>query len=1009
MPSSAPTRANDIRPPESAASEGPRRTLGLLSPAGRTTAVSPTHGTSTLNRLRFLVLGLTLLGGLLLGGGARAVEAVRVQPDAPAIDLLSRVEAYRSDGDLIQISTAPGPDGIVRRMAIMAKEPGTRPDWIVFALRNDGEETITRWLVAPHFRLLGSGVLWPDLGSTRISAVTASQGESPSREENAEADIFEITLEPGAIVTYVAELATPTLPPQLYLWNPDDYKERNNGLTLYRGIVIGISALLALFLTIVFVVRGAVIFPAAAALAWSVLAYVSIDFGFWHKLIATTPEAERVYRASSEAVLAATLLVFLFAYLNLNRWHVRYSHVTLGWLAFLGALIGLALVNPVLAAGIARVSIAAVAAVGFVLVVYLSTHGYDRALMLIPTWFMLLAWVVATGFALVGLLHGEIAAPALVGGLVLIVMLIGFTVMQHAFSRGVLSQGVVSDVERKALALAGSGDTVFDWDVLADRLHVGPEIEVLLNHPDGTLTGPAATLLDLIHPFDRDRFRAGLDAALEQGRGRLQFDFRLQARDGNHLWFSLKARPLVADDGEVVRIVGSIAEVTGAKLAEQRILKDAVHDHLTSLPNRRLFLDRVETSLALARGGEQIRSTILVIDMDRFRSLNESLGIAGGDTMLLTMARRISRLLRPQDTLARISGDQFAILLLSERDPAPITAFSDAVRSTIGAPVIFGDKSISLTASIGIALPDPMSETRGEDLLRNAEIAMTHAKRLGGDRIDVFRPAMRAHRTDRLALETDLRRAIEKSEVRVVFQPIVRMDDRAVVGFEALARWDHPKYGSLSPREFIGIAEESGLIGDLGRLVLDRAVFELQAWQDALEVDPPIFVNVNVSARQLIDNDLAQDVKAALSRYSVRRGSLRLEITESSVMENPEYAAQMLAVIAESGVDLVLDDFGTGFSSLSHLQRFPFRMIKIDRSLVRAADGGARPLVLRSIIRLAHDLGMEVVAEGLESENDVIELAELACEFGQGYVFGKPMSAAETRKLLGAAASSEAA
>lgn len=952
--------------------------------------------------LRLLLPGLILVFGLLAGDAARAVEAVRVQPDAPVIDLLKQVEAYRSDGDLIQISTAPGPDGIVRRMAIMAKQEGTRPDWIVFALRNDTEETITRWLVAPHFRLVGSGVLWPDLGATRITAVTASQGEVPSREESQEADVFEITLEPGAIVTYVAELASPTLP-QLHLWNPDDYKERNNGLTLYRGIVIGISALLALFLTIVFVVRGAVIFPAAAALAWSVLAYVSIDFGFWHQLIATTPEAERVYRAASEAVLAATLLVFLFAYLNLNRWHVRYSHVTLGWLVCLGALIGLALINPMLAAGIARVSIAAVAAVGFVLVIYLSTHGYDRAVMLIPTWLLLLAWVVATGFALMGMVQGEIAAPALIGGLVMIVMLIGFTVMQHAFSRGVLSQGIVSDTERKALSLAGSGDAAFDWDVAADRIHVGAEVTQLLNIPENTLSGPAAALLEQIHPFDRDRFRAGLDAALEQGRGRLTLEFRLQAADGNHLWFALKARPLVTDDGEVIRIVGSITEITGAKLAEQRILKDAMHDHLTGLPNRRLFLDRVETALALARGGEQIRATILVIDLDRFRAVNENLGIPAGDTTLLSITRRISRLLRPQDTLARISGDQFAILLLSERDPAPITAFSDSVRSTVGSPVVLGDKEVSLTASIGIALPDPMSETLPEDLLRNAEIAMTHAKRLGGDRIDVFRPAMRAHRTDRVALETDLRRAIDRNEIKVVFQPIVRIEDRSVVGFEALARWDHPKYGSLAPREFIAVAEESGLMVDLGRLVLDRSVSELQAWQDALDVDPPIFVSVNVSARQLIDHDLLSDVRAVLSRYGVRRGSLRLEMTETAVMENPEFAAQKLQALAEAGVGLVLDDFGTGFSTLSYLQRFAFDAIKIDRTLVRPGEGGERPLILRSIIGLAHDLGMEVVAEGLETDADIADLAELACELGQGYVFGKPMSAAETRKLLGAA------
>ncbi len=237
--------------------------------------------------------GFLLLFALLLGsfpGGtapAWALDPVSVRSESAAIDLQRFVQRSRSDGDLIQISTAPGADGIVRRIAIKAKEEGSRPDWIVFALKNDSNEQLTRWLVAPHFRLVDSGVVWPDLGATRITAVTASQGESPDREENAEADIFEIILDPGATVTYIAELANPRLP-QLYLWNPDDYKDKLNGLTLYRGIVIGIAGLLALFLTIVFVVKGAVIFPAAAALAWAVLAYVCIDFGFWQKIVPTT-------------------------------------------------------------------------------------------------------------------------------------------------------------------------------------------------------------------------------------------------------------------------------------------------------------------------------------------------------------------------------------------------------------------------------------------------------------------------------------------------------------------------------------------------------------------------------------------------------------------------------------------------------------------------------------------------------------------------------------------------
>ncbi len=355
---------------------------------------------------RVFLLLVALVGAALAlavggAGPAVALDPVSVKADGGTIDLLRFLQRSRSDGDQIQISTAPGPDGIVRRIAIKAKEEGTRPDWIVFALRNESNEQLVRWLIAPHFRLVDSGVVWPDLGARRITAVTASQGESPEREESPEADIFEIVLDPGATVTYIAELANPKLP-QLYLWHPDEYKDKLNGLTLYRGIVIGIAGLLALFLTIVFVVKGAVIFPAAAALAWAVLAYICIDFGFWQKIVPTSPEGERVYRATAEAVLAATLVVFLFAYLNLNRWHVRYVHVTAAWLVFLAALIGLAVIDPSVASGVARISIAVAAAVGFLLVIYLSTHGYDRAVLLTPTWFLLLAWVIAAAFAIAG-------------------------------------------------------------------------------------------------------------------------------------------------------------------------------------------------------------------------------------------------------------------------------------------------------------------------------------------------------------------------------------------------------------------------------------------------------------------------------------------------------------------------------------------------------------------------------------------------------------------------------
>jgi diguanylate cyclase (GGDEF)-like protein/PAS domain S-box-containing protein len=944
---------------------------------------------------RLAAIALALVAALLVVPAARAVEAVNVRLDAAAIDLTAATELQKTEGDRIQVSTAPGPDGIVRRIEVRAREGNS--NWAVFALTNNSDEQIDRLIVVPHYRMVGSGLFWPDLGLSRIAGITPSTGDRPVRQEGTTADVFRITLDPGTVITFVAELRTDKLP-QIYLWEPDAYKDKVNSFTLYYGIVIGIAGLLALFLTILFVVKGSMMFPAAAALGWAVLIYIGIDFGFWGKVFDMSAGAERVWRACGEAILSATLLVFLFAYLNLSRWHVRYAHVTMAWLAALAALIAVAVFDPSIAAGIARMSLAGIAVFGLALVIYLSTHGFDRAVLLIPTWLLLVVWTLAAGIAVTGLVTNDIIGPALLGGLVLIVMLIGFTVMQHAFAGGI-THGIVSDVERRALALTGAGDLIWDWDVSADKVFTSPETEHMLGLKRGSLEGPAATWLEVLHPLDRDRFRAALDGIVEQRRGRLTQDFRLRTADGNYLWFALKVRPVVGSDGEVVRLVGTMTDVTEFKNAEERLLFDAVHDNLTGLPNRELFIDRMEAAFGFARADPQIRPSIVVVDLDRFKQVNDSVGIAVGDSILLTIARRLSRLLKPQDTLARLSGDQFALIVLSEREPARIVAFAETIRRTLRAPIAFNDREIFLTASIGLALAENQSN-RTEEVLKDAELAMYYAKRIGGDRIEIFKPAMRSRKTDRLTMESELRRAIEREEIKVLFQPIVRLEDRAIAGFEALARWDHPKLGRLSPAEFISIAEEIGLIVDLGLFVLDHTAKQLAQWQAATRAREPVFASVNVSSRQLLRHDLIQDLRGVLSRTPLARGTLKLEITESLVMENPEHAAQMLTRIKELGAGLSLDDFGTGHSSLAYLQRFPFDTIKIDQSFVRTTPRGTRPVILRSIIALAHDLGMEVVAEGAETDSDAVELYQLGCEYAQGFAFGEPMTADAARDLL---------
>ncbi|WP_163269131.1 EAL domain-containing protein [Chelativorans alearense] len=940
-----------------------------------------------------------LLAALLLALAAlpaSAVEPIKISPDDVALDLSRAVEIHRDQGENFQISTAPGADGIVRRIEVEAQDERSTGDWAVFALANTTDEQLDRLIVAPHFRLVDSGLIWPDLGSQRISAITPSEGFALDRQESGDADEFLVTLNPGTVVTFVAELSSRNLP-QVYLWDPAAYKETVNSYTLFRGIVIGIAGLLALFLTILFVVKGTSMFPATAALAWAILAYISIDFGFLTRLVDISPGSEQLWRAGSEIALAATLVVFLFAYLNLNRWHERFSYGMLAWILGLVIIAGVAWIDPAMAAGIARISFAATAVVGLGLIVYLGLQGYDRAIMLVPSWLMVLVWLVGAWMAVTGRLDNDIAQPAIGGGLILIVLLIGFTVMQHAFAGGALFQGLFSDMERQALAITGSGDVVWDWDVLRDRVVTKPDISRQLGLPEASLNGPARSWLPLLHADDRDTFRTTMDVVLENRRGRIAQSFRLRGADGHYHWFTLRARPVIGSDGEVIRCVGTMVDVTEQKKAEERLLHDAVHDNLTGLPNRELFINRLDATIAMAGSEHNIRPTVFVIDIDRFKQVNDELGISAGDTILLTIARRLHRLLKPGDALSRVAGDQFAMMLLSEQEPARIASVADAVRQAIRSPVTFARREIVLTPSIGL-VSWTSAQNAAEEMLKDAELAMYQAKRFGGDRIEPFRPAFRSIGTDRLQMESDLRRAVERKELSLVYQPIVRLEDSSIAGFEALLRWEHPRRGAIPPADFIPIAESCELIVPLGLFAMSQAAEDLYAWQKQLG-DLPLFMSVNLSSRQLIRRDLVGDVRSIIARSNIKPRCFRLELTESLVMDNPEQSAHVLGKLKKLGIGLSLDDFGTGYSSLAYLTRFPFDTIKIDKSFVDDPSSKG-DVLLKSMITMAHELGLSVVAEGVSEKRDLKALRQVGCEYAQSFHFGPPADAEASLRLL---------
>lgn len=939
---------------------------------------------------------MATIAAVFAASAAFAIEPIKIARDDVALDLSGAVEIYRNQGENFQVSTAPGPDGIVRRIEVEANDKRFTGDWAVFALANTTDQQLDRLIVAPHFRLVNSGIFWPDLGSTRIAAITPSEGFALDRQASPDADVFRVTLNPGTVVTFIAELASPKLP-QVYLWEPESYKDTVNSYTLYRGIVIGIAGLLALFLTILFVVKGTSMFPATAALAWAVLAYICIDFGFLNKIIEISPGNEQMWRAATEVGLATTFVVFLFAYLNLNRWHGHFSYGALAWVASLLLIAGVAIIDPAVAAGIARLSFAATALIGLGLIVYLGIRGYDRAIMLVPSWVMVLLWLVGSWMAVTGILDNDIAQPALGGGLILIILLIGFTVMQHAFAGGALYQGLFSDLERQAMAIVGSGDTVWDWDVLRDRVVTRPDISSQLGLAPNSLGGVARNWLPVLHPDDRDTFRTTLDVVLEHRRGKVAQEIRLRGADGHYHWFALRARPVIGSDGQVIRCVGTMIDITEHKKSEERLLHDAVHDNLTGLPNRELFMNRLETIISIARTEEKVRPTVFVIDIDRFKQVNDGLGISAGDTILLTVARRLHRLLKPKDSLSRFAGDQFALMLLSEQDPGRIAAVADAIKHAINGPITFAKREIVLTASIGL-MSWTSEQASAEDMVKDAELAMQQAKRFGGDRIEPFRPAFRTVGSDRLQFESDLRRAVERKEFTLAYQPIVRLEDNSVAGFEALLRWDHPRRGMIPPADFIPVAESCGLIVQLGLFAMQKAAEDLAHWQKQIS-DAPLSVSVNLSSRHLIRRDLVSDVRSVIARANLKPRCFRLELTESLVMDNPEQAVHVLSKLKQLGVGLSLDDFGTGYSSLSYLTRFPFDTIKIDKSFVEDTTP-KRSVLLRSMVNMAHELGLSVVAEGISDQSDALELRQMGCEYVQSFMFGPPIADDMVLKIL---------
>ncbi|MDH5508534.1 MAG: EAL domain-containing protein, partial [Anaerolineae bacterium] len=554
--------------------------------------------------------------------------------------------------------------------------------------------------------------------------------------------------------------------------------------------------------------------------------------------------------------------------------------------------------------------------------------------------------------------------------------------------------------ERYALAIQGVNDGLWDWDLQTDSIYFSPRWKTMLGyHPDDVFE-TAEAWFDLVHSDDIEALKTAIEQCRQIAMVNLDIEYRALNKDGSYRWMLARGQTVLDEHGAAYRMAGSQADITERKVAEEKIRHDALHDNLTDLPNRAYIMAQLVKAIDKYQEDESKLFAILFIDIDRFKVINDTLGHYVGDTFLIEVAGQIKNCLRPQDVVARLGGDEFVVLLEGIGNIGDATVVADRINEKLEHPLELSGNKIFTAASIGIVCCSPEYE-KPEEYLRDADIAMYRAKAGGRARFEVFDQQMRTSVLNRQKMELDLREAILHNQFQMYYQPITDLDTNQIEGFEALLRWQHPTRGLILPQEIIPLAEETGLMGSIGEWIIQEACRQLQEWQRRFPADPPLSISINLSRQQIKQVDLDEVIGRCLRDYNLNAVNVRLEVAERDFVLDTNSVVMMLQRLKALGVSMHMDDFGTGNSALNFMKDHPVDMIKIDRAITSGLDADKIPgLAMKTIMLMAQELNIKVIAEGIETSEQLQQIKSLGCEYGQGYYFSKPLDRHDAETLL---------